>query len=121
MNDIYTGYIYIGLDCNASVLAWETATVSAMTYAPKVILGISALGLMAPITAFFAWAEAVQLIAPSRAALIYYMIPVRSGFVVVFLPKEPFIVIHILSFLLMVWGIYLANHNPIRYTKIIKD
>ena len=100
------------------IFVWETVTSNAITYTPKMILEIVYLGVMASIIAFLAWAKAVQIIGPSRAALIYYMIPVYSGTLGSIFLNEPLTYVHIVSFFLIICGIYLANRFQIRFIKM---
>lgn len=69
------------------------------------------LAIGASIMAFFAWSKAVEYVGPSAAAVIYYSLPIFSSIEAAVLLGEELRVIHILSFLLIIIGIAIANRK----------
>lgn len=88
---------------------WETVVTEAVIYDLKLISVIFYLGIFASIIAYVAWTRAVQIIGPARSALIYYLLPVFSGLQAIIFLDEPLKVIHVISFLLIIGGVILAN------------
>jgi drug/metabolite transporter (DMT)-like permease len=88
---------------------WETLTTPAVNYDIKLIGVIAYLGIFASIVAYLAWTRAVQLIGPARSALIYYLLPVFSAILAIVFLDEPLRTLHIVSFLLIVGGVFVAN------------
>lgn len=88
---------------------WEATTQQPAGYDLKLIGVIFYLGVFASIIAYVAWTRAVQLIGPARSALIYYLLPVFSGIQAILFLNEPLKAIHVISFLLIVGGVVVAN------------
>jgi len=91
------------------LFCWETLTTPAVSYSLNLIGIICYLGIFASIIAYLAWTKAVQLIGPARSALIYYLLPVFSAIQAILLLNEPLRVIHIVSFLMIISGVVIAN------------
>ncbi|HDQ74120.1 MAG TPA: DMT family transporter [Chloroflexi bacterium] len=76
---------------------------------PVTTLAVLYVGIGASLVAFFAWNEAIVRIGPSRAALMYYLVPVFSGVASSLILGEPVGVVHVLSMALIVSGIAVAT------------
>lgn len=87
----------------------EVARQQPVTYDLELLGVIFYLGIFASIIAYIAWIRAVQLIGPAKAALIYYLLPVFSGIQAIIWLHEPLLNVHIVSFLLIVTGVIVAN------------
>lgn len=66
--------------------------------------------------AFMAWNQAIILVGPSAAAIIYYTLPLFSSLEAVVFLGETLRVIQIMSFLLIIGGILISDLNLIRKT-----
>lgn len=88
---------------------WEIAIQQPLTYNLKLLGVIFYLGIFASIIAYIVWTRAVQLIGPAKTALIYYLLPVFSGIQAIIWLHEPLRIVHIVSFLLIVTGVIVAN------------
>lgn len=69
------------------------------------------LAIGASLLAFAAWNSAVALVGPSPAAIIYYSLPIFSSLEAVAFLNETLKAVHIISFVLIVGGIVLANRT----------
>ena len=88
---------------------WEAARQQPVIYNLKLLGVVFYLGIFASIIAYIAWTRAVQLIGPTKSALIYYLLPVFSGIQAIIWLHEPLRNIHTISFLLIVTGVIVAN------------
>ncbi|MBD2579047.1 DMT family transporter [Oscillatoria sp. FACHB-1406] len=75
-------------------------------------LALLYIGILASVVAFVAWNKAIILAGATRAALIYYLIPVFSGFAAWLILGEPIAPVHFLSTIAILTGIILTNHVP---------
>ena len=90
---------------------WESTTTPQVHYTTTTILAILYVGIFASLTAFVFWNKAILTIGPSKAGLIYYTLPLFSGFLAYLLLKESIGVIHLISAVLIISGILTANHQ----------
>ena len=90
---------------------WESTTTPPVTYSTTTILAILYIGIFASLTAFVLWNKAIVIIGPAKAGLIYYTLPLFSGFLAYLFLKESIGVIHLISALLIVSGILTANRQ----------
>lgn len=67
------------------------------------------LGLGASIISFFIWNKAIQLLGAGRTALFGNLIPVFSSLEAVFILHEEFTIIHIVSMVIVLTGLIIAN------------
>ncbi|WP_372368840.1 DMT family transporter [Candidatus Uabimicrobium sp. HlEnr_7] len=89
---------------------WEYATTSAVEFDIKIISSIFYVGIFASLLAFIFWNKAIATIGPSKAGMIYYTLPLFSGFLAYIFLQESIGSIHFFSALLIVPGIVIANH-----------
>jgi drug/metabolite transporter (DMT)-like permease len=105
---IFTTFIF-GWILLLPFFCWETIVTETVTYDLKLIGVIFYLGIFASIIAYVAWTKAVQIIGPARSALIYYLLPVFSGLQAILFLNEPLKAIHVISFMLIIGGVIIAN------------
>lgn len=77
----------------------------------SLIGGLLYMGLGASLLAFWCWGKAISLIGPSRAAVIYYSLPLFSGIEAMIMLGEPLRPIHLVSAGLILGGLALATRN----------
>lgn len=77
----------------------------------KIIFSILYVGIFASLTAFILWNKAIEIIGPSKAGMVYYTMPIFSGFWSYFLLKESIGMIHLYSVLLIFSGIFVSNYE----------
>jgi len=90
---------------------WERSTVPAFLITPGLVLAILYVGIMASLTAFVLWNKAIESLGATRAGMVYYSMPVLSGFLAFFVLGESIGAIHLYSLLLIVPGIVIANRG----------
>ncbi|RKX85245.1 MAG: EamA/RhaT family transporter [Spirochaetes bacterium] len=78
----------------------------------KIILAIFYVGIFASLSAFVLWNKAVAAVGPSKAGMVYYTLPLFSGFLAWYFLGEEIGIVHFYSMLLIVPGILLANYEP---------
>jgi len=69
------------------------------------------IGVCASVIAFFLWNRAIAAIGPSRAGLVYYLVPLFSGVAAYVFLGEPVELVHVASMALSVLGIVTANRE----------
>lgn len=101
----------LGLAFLTPFFLWETAHVQPVIYNTATALSILYVGIFASLTAFLFWNQAIVHIGPAKAGLIYYTLPIFSGLLAYFFLNEDIGLIHLLSALLIVTGIVIANRR----------
>jgi drug/metabolite transporter (DMT)-like permease len=88
---------------------WESSTVSPGNYDTTTVLSILYVGIFASLIAFILWNKAIVNIGPSKSGLVYYTLPLFSGFLAHLFLDENIGLVHLFSALLIVAGIFTAN------------
>ena len=88
---------------------WEYITASPVEFDTKTVSSILYVGIFASLSAFVLWNKAVMTVGPSKAAMIYYTLPLFSGILAYVFLKEDITILHLYSALLIVSGILIAN------------
>jgi len=91
------------------LFVWDCVTGPAVAYDPNIIGSILYVGVFASLTAFVLWSKAIVAVGPVRAGMIYYTLPLFSGFTAYLVLKEPIGIVHFFSLFLIVSGILIAN------------
>jgi drug/metabolite transporter (DMT)-like permease len=89
---------------------WELST-KPMEFSATTALAVLYLGLGPSLLAYLCWNESVAIIGPSRAALVYYCLPLFSGGEALLLLGEPLRSIQVLSGALILGGVVLATRE----------
>ena len=74
-------------------------------------MAILYVGIFASLSAFVLWNKAIVGVGPSKAAMVYYTLPLFSGFLATLFLDEEIGIIHLLCALLIVIGIVTANRQ----------
>lgn len=90
---------------------WEFTTVPPVEFTTKIVFSILYVGIFASLTAFIFWNKAIMTIGPTKSGMIYYTLPLFSGFLAYILLKEDISGIHFYSALLIMAGILTANYE----------
>lgn len=77
-----------------------------------IVLSILYVALLASLAAFIFWNKAVERLGASRAGMVYYSMPLFSGILAYLILGESVGLFHLLSALLIVPGIVVANYSP---------
>lgn len=88
---------------------WEWSTTPPVNYETTTLLSILYVGIFASLIAFILWNKAIMTIGPSKSGLVYYTLPLFSGFLAYFFLDESIGMVHLFSALLIVAGILTAN------------
>ena len=91
---------------------WEQTIVPPVEFEARTLLSILYVGIFASLVAFLLWNKAITAVGPSKAAMIYYMLPLFSGVLAYLFLGESIQMIHFYSALLIVSGILAANYEP---------
>ncbi len=86
-------------------------TVPPVEYDAKTVLSILYVGVFASLSAFVLWNKAIVAVGPSKAGMIYYTLPIFTGFWAYLFLKEDISIIHFYSVLLIISGILTANYK----------
>jgi drug/metabolite transporter (DMT)-like permease len=90
----------------------ELSIVPPTVFPSEAILSIIYIGIGASLMAFILWNKAIASIGPVKSGMIYYTIPLFSGFLAFIILKEELGIIHFYSAILIISGILLSNYNP---------
>ncbi|MBI4964533.1 MAG: DMT family transporter [Desulfomonile tiedjei] len=90
-------------------LAWELSGTKAIEVSPTIVGAILYLGIGPSLLAYLFWNQSVAIIGPSRAALVYYCLPLFGGGEALLLLGEPINAVHVLSGILILAGIVFAT------------
>lgn len=90
---------------------WDYVTVPPEAFEIKTVLAILYVGIFASLSAFVLWNKAIVTVGPSKAGMIYYTLPLFSGFIAYFFLNEAISMIHFYSAVLIVSGILTANYE----------
>lgn len=90
---------------------WEYSTTPRVQFETKTVLAILYIGIFASLIAFILWNKAVAAVGPSKAGMVYYILPLFSGALAYFFLNESISMIHFYSMLLIVPGILIANYD----------
>lgn len=91
---------------------WEQAHAQFPLFTPTTVGAILYVGVFASLAAFIFWNKAIVGLGPSRAGMVYYTLPVFSGILSTLFLGEGMGWIHLVSFLLILSGIFLTNREP---------
>lgn len=90
---------------------WEHLSTPSVVFDTKVVGSIVYTGVFASLSAFVLWNKAIVSVGPSKAAMIYYTLPLFSGLLAYLFLNEEISIIHLYSVLLIVPGIVTANYE----------
>lgn len=69
------------------------------------------IGLFASLVSYFLWSKAVYTLGPTKSSIIYYTLPIFSGIAAYIFLGEEIKVIHIMSMLLIMFGVLIAIYE----------
>lgn len=91
--------------------AWERAIGLETHFTPVAIIGVVYLGVVASIFCYICWNGAIARLGPGTVALMYYTMPLFSGFEAVLLLGEPLRWFHFASGVLIIAGVLVATRK----------
>jgi len=98
---------------------WEYVAAPPVKFDTKTVCSILYVGIFASLSAFVLWNKAVMMVGPSKAGMIYYILPLFSGGLAYLFLKEGISIIHFYSMLLIVSGIFTANYESKKSTPVL--
>ena len=101
----------LGLIFLLPFLAWEYAVVGPSAYEADAIYSILYLGVFASLFSFVLWNQSILLIGVSKTGMVYYTLPIFSGVMAWYFLGEDIGLLHLGSGVLIVSGIFMANHQ----------
>ncbi len=102
---------------------WEYASTPTLTLNFKSVSSILYIGVFSSLIAFILWNKAILLIGSTKSGMIYYTLPLFSGVLAYFILKEDLKIVHLISAVLIIFGIVLSNYksNKLQRTKSSKE
>jgi drug/metabolite transporter (DMT)-like permease len=91
--------------------AWELSGIQGIEFSPTTVGAILYLGIGPSLLAYLCWNESVAIIGPTRAAFVYYCLPLFSGGEALLLLGEPITAVHILSGILILAGVVISTRE----------
>ncbi len=96
---------------------WEYTSSESVVLDKTTIGSILYVGIFASLIAFILWNKAILQVGATKAGLIYYTIPLFSGFFAYVFLKEKITVIHLYSLFLIISGILIAMYTSKKMKK----
>ena len=88
---------------------WQTLSSPPIQFESKTIFSILYVGIFASLTAYILWNKAIVNIGATNAGIIYYTLPIFSGFLAYLFLDETIGINHLYSLLLILSGILIAT------------
>ncbi len=92
-------------------LAWELSGTKVIEFSPTAVGAILYLGVGPSLLAYLCWNQSVAIIGPTRAAFVYYCLPLFSGGEALLLLGEPITTVHVLSGTMILGGVIFATRE----------
>ncbi len=90
---------------------WEQSTANDFFLNQTTIPAILYVGIFASLCAFVLWNKSIIILGPSKAGMVYYVLPLFSGFLGYLFLNENINTIHFYSMVLIFSGIIVTNHE----------
>lgn len=88
---------------------WEQTREPGLFLNRSTLPAVLYVGVFASLCAFLLWQRAIGILGPARAGMIYYTLPLFSGFLAFLFLGERIGLVHGVSLVLILTGIFLAN------------
>jgi drug/metabolite transporter (DMT)-like permease len=92
-------------------VVWELRDVRVINFSSTTIAAIVYLGIGPSLLAYLCWNQAITIIGPVRAAVVYYSLPAFSGAEALLLLGEPVHAVHVISGALILTGVIVATRE----------
>lgn len=99
----------LGLIFMLPFFIWETLNTPPILFESKTVLSILYIGIFASLTAYILWNKAIVKIGATNAGMVYYTLPLFSGFLAYLFLGEAIGINHVFSLLLILSGILIAT------------
>ncbi len=99
----------LGLFMLVPLYLWSRATEPSFLWDSVTVLSVGYVGVFASLVAFFLWNQALLTVGPSKAALIYYLMPVFSGIAGSLFLGQSVGILHAVCMVVIVLGMLTAS------------
>ncbi len=96
---------------------WEYNITPSIDFNMEIITSILYVGIFSSLLAFILWNKAIDKIGSIKAAVIYYTLPIFSGFLAYIFLNEHIGMIHVYSVFSIAIGIFIANYEKNKIAK----
>lgn len=110
----------IGLVFLFPFFLWEQSMVNELFLNQTTIPAILYVGIFASLCAFVLWNKSIIILGPSKAGMVYYILPLFSGFLGYLFLNESVNTIHFYSMILIFSGIVVTNYESKKVKSIFK-
>ena len=90
---------------------WEHLSYQKVVFDSTTIFATTYVGIFASLISYYLWNEAISLIGTQKTAMIYYLIPVFSGFLAYFFLNQKIILSQIISMGIIISGLLITNRK----------
>ena len=97
---------------------WEASVLEPVVWSNEIYLALLYVGILSSLVAFSCWSLAVAELGPTKASFVYYLVPLFSGLAAAVLLGEDITTTKIVSMLLIVGGIIVAN-SQFRFNRLL--
>jgi len=91
---------------------WEQTTVHGAYLNSTTVPAILYVGVFASLCAFILWNKSIVELGPAKAGMVYYTLPIFSGFLGFLFLNEAITLVHFSSMVLILSGIVITNQEP---------
>lgn len=106
MATFITGLIFL-----SPLFIWKTLSTPSSLFETRTLLSILYVGIFASLIAFLLWNKSIVNIGPTKSGMVYYTLPLFSGILSFLVLKESVTVVHLISAVLIISGIIMANYS----------
>ena len=99
----------LGLVFMIPFFIWETLSLPPIQFESKTVFSILYVGIFASLTAYMLWNKAIIKIGATNAGIVYYTLPLFSGFLAYLFLGETIGINHLYSLFLILSGIIIAT------------
>ena len=96
---------------------WEASVMEPVIWSQEIYLALFYAGVLSSLVAFSCWSLAVAEIGPARSGFVYYLVPLFSGLAAAIWLGEDITTTQMMSMLLIVGGIVVAN-SQLRFNRL---
>ena len=90
---------------------WESTIALPVKFETRILLSVLYIGVVSSLLAYYLWNRSVEMVGPTKAAMIFYTSPLFIGFLAFIFLNETIGMIHLYSALLIIPGILAANYE----------
>ena len=101
----------LGLIFLVPFFLWEYSVTPNIKLNMEIITSILYVGIFSSLLAFVLWNKAIDKIGSIKAGIVYYTLPIFSGFLAYIFLNEQIGMIHVFSILCIAVGIFVANYE----------